>query len=308
MTELERNDVVVAVGVEPCDAAIAYAAAEAERAGCGMRLVHVVHLVIQGPEVMLVEATDLEHAGRLTLNAALEHAGDVAAPGTRVTADLLLGGVVPTLVDATRDARMVVFQHRDVSHLRRLVTRSVTAGFAAHAHVPVVSVPSSWTRNGREDGGRRVTAGVDVPDRAGAVLAAATAAARSRGATLHVLHAWSIPRAYEDIAMTEVEAQHWNERATQEIQEALDALGEGPGGPVTIEVRRSSAAEALLEATGESEMLVIGRHDPLVPVGSHVGPVARAVLRDARCPVLLVDPRRGRRRRHHDEQSRSRHA
>jgi len=36
--------------------------------------------------------------------------------------------------------------------------------------------------------------------------------------------------------------------------------------------------------------VVVGRHDPLVPSGSHLGPVARTLLRAARCPVLLVAP------------------
>ena len=40
-----------------------------------------------------------------------------------------------------------------------------------------------------------------------------------------------------------------------------------------------------------SHLLVLGRHDPAIPIGSHLGPVARAVLRDAACPVLLADPR-----------------
>jgi nucleotide-binding universal stress UspA family protein len=47
----------------------------------------------------------------------------------------------------------------------------------------------------------------------------------------------------------------------------------------------------LVECSADAELLVIGRHDPLVPIGSHIGPVARAVLREATCPVLLATPR-----------------
>ena len=38
-------------------------------------------------------------------------------------------------------------------------------------------------------------------------------------------------------------------------------------------------------------MLVVGRHDPVVPLGSHLGPVTRTVLNHAACPVLVIDPR-----------------
>jgi nucleotide-binding universal stress UspA family protein len=58
-----------------------------------------------------------------------------------------------------------------------------------------------------------------------------------------------------------------------------------------VQVVHGRAAEALVEASADAELLVIGRHDPLVPIGSHVGPVARAVLREATCPVLLASPR-----------------
>ena len=58
-----------------------------------------------------------------------------------------------------------------------------------------------------------------------------------------------------------------------------------------VEVHPGRVIEAILGASEAADLLVIGRHDPLVPVGSHIGPVARAVLREAACPVLLANPR-----------------
>ena len=75
------------------------------------------------------------------LNVALERARDVL-DGAPVTAELRVGGVVPTLVDIAKDARMIVLQRRVLSSMMRVVTRSVSSGVAAHADVPVVSVPS----------------------------------------------------------------------------------------------------------------------------------------------------------------------
>ena len=69
-----------------------------------------------------------------------------------------------------------------------------------------------------------------------------------------------------------------------------------------IEARHAYAADALIEASRETTLLVIGRHDPLVPIGSHLGPIARAVLREAECPVLLVDPRPARGWRRHPQE------
>ena len=47
---------------------------------------------------------------------------------------------------------------------------------------------------------------------------------------------------------------------------------------------------ALVEAMETSELLVLGRHHPFKPHGSRLGPVARTVVREASCPVLLLTP------------------
>jgi nucleotide-binding universal stress UspA family protein len=57
-----------------------------------------------------------------------------------------------------------------------------------------------------------------------------------------------------------------------------------------VRVHRGRASEWVLAEAEAAELLVVGRHDPLVPVGSHIGPVARAILREATCPVLLASP------------------
>jgi nucleotide-binding universal stress UspA family protein len=296
MTEQNPNPVVVGVGHEPIEAAIAYAVQEAGRAGCGLHLVHAVHVVPSGPEMMLVDVTDVERIGRQTLDEALEHARDVAPGGMVVTGALVLGTAVPSLVEAGEDARMIVLQHRDLTRMMRVVTRSVSSGVAAHAKVPVVSVPSYWSTDRQAQAEHTVSVGVDIPDRSQEILRVAADAARTRGASLHVLHTWSFPSAYDDIIMSRVEHDEWGARATAEIQQVLDGLGDAMTGvAVTIEARHAQPADALIEASKDSELLVVGRHDPLVPFGSHLGPIARAVLREAECPVLLANPRTGHR-------------
>ena len=298
MDENNRSPVVVAVGHDPMESAISFAATEAARAGCGVHLVHVLHLLAQGPEVALLSEIDLERAGRLALNHALELARDQVGEGSPVTSELVVGGpVVPGIVDAAGvDATMIVLEHRDLSRAARIVTRSVASGVAAHARVPVVSVPSSWAE-GTYGRAPTVTVGVDVPDRSGPVLRAAVAAARARGAVLRVVHTWNLPTGYDDIIVSPEEHTTWSDRAAGEIEAALDALAEDLSDvPVQIAAQRGYAADVLLDASRSSDLLVMGRHDPLLPMGSHLGPIVRAVLREARCPVLLVDPQRAGRR------------
>jgi nucleotide-binding universal stress UspA family protein len=73
---------------------------------------------------------------------------------------------------------------------------------------------------------------------------------------------------------------------------ALDRVGDlSAATDADVRVEQGRASEVLVEAAAGADLLVIGRHDPLVPIGSHIGPVARAVLRGASCPVLLTTPR-----------------
>ncbi len=294
MTEQNPNPVVVAVGHDPTGAALTYAAGEASRAGCGLHLLHVVHRVAQGPETVLVRSIDLEQVGRSALTAAAERAADLVAADVPITTELVRGGRVATAIveRVAVDARMVVLQRRSLSRLQRVVTRSVSSGVAAHALVPVVSVPADWSP--RESGAEppTVTVGVDAPERAEHVLRVAARAAAGRGARLRVLHTWSFPAAYDDLILDRTEEREWAARASAEVQAALDKIGDDLAGvDVDIVARHAYPSDALIEAGETSELLVIGRHDAVVPLGSHLGPVARAVLREATCPVLLADPR-----------------
>ena len=290
MAQPQQKPIVVAVGNEPVDSALEYAAAEALRLGCGLHVLHAVHVTPTGPDTVLLDFAEIEQIGRATLHAAVERAADLVGDRVPLTSSLVRGPVVSSIIEATADARMVVLQRRDLRRMIRTVTRSVSSGVAAHAHIPVVSVPTGWTET-NHPGEQVVTVGVDIPERCAAVLAVAAAEARSRGARLHVLHTWWFPSVYDDIIMSRVENDAWADRAREEIQGVLDGLGDVVEGiAIEIEARHAHPADALIDAGRESALLVVGRHDPLVPLGSHLGPVARAVLREATCPVLLANP------------------
>lgn len=294
MNQPDPRPVVVALGDQPADAALAFAVDEARRHGCGVHVLHVVHALPQGPEMVLVQAVDVEAVGRQSLREALEYCRDLAGEGTPVTGRLLLGTVVHELVEAVTDleaARVVVLQHRDLSRVRRLVSRSTTSGLAARLHVPIVSVPEGWVGSPGGSGTALVTAGVDVPERSDAVLRAAVGAARVRGARLELVHSWSLPGFHDDPSLARVHGESLAVQEAEEIRKRLAEIDLDLEG-VAVEVRtpEAPAAERLVEASRASSLLVLGKHDPRIPLGSHVGPVAGAVLREAACPVLLVDP------------------
>ena len=280
--------IVVAIGPGEMESALEWAAAEAVRAGCGLHLVHAVPVVPIRPETVLVPPVDVEAWGRELLARAAKRAADLVGGAVPVTHEIRRGAPVQVLVDAGRTARMVVLEHRRLSRLERVVNRTVAGGVAAHLRVPVVAVPSGW----EAPGGGVVVAGVDVPERSEEVLSAAAAEARARGASLRIVHAWALTVHYDAMVMEVEERRRWTDRSRAEVRAALDDLGdETVALEAEVVVHAGRAVEAILDASQGAQLLVIGRHDPLVPIGSHIGPVARAVLREATCPVLLASPR-----------------
>ena len=283
--------VVLGVGPETSGGGIRFAAVEAVRLNLPLHLVHVVHPVAQGPEFPLVVATDPSQGGRLLLAGVQEQAEDLVGGRVPIVTDMVVGRVVTSLVGAAQEAAMVVLEHREGGG-GRLVTRSVASGVAARARVPVVSVPFSWVPRTGGDAPRLVV-GIDNPEECADLFRAALAEARSREAELTVLHVWYHRVRYGPGQGMAEEDAWWQERMTARIETALGHLSdEAAGVPITIEIEQPRPADKLLAASRTHDLVILGRHDPFLPIGSHLGPIVRTVLRETASPVLLVAPTR----------------
>ena len=149
---------------------------------------------------------------------------------------------------------------------------------------------------------RRVVVGID---RTGASVAAMTWAAREaalRGAVLHAVHAWQPadrgrapyapgPRCPD----READRRAAEEALAGAVGEALAADGRSPDGAV-LEIMEGRPVPVLLRSTVGAELLVLGgasaaAREGGAPAHDHVGPVARACLRSAPCPVVVVTQR-----------------
>jgi nucleotide-binding universal stress UspA family protein len=287
MTIHEARPVVVAVDGHDYEAALGYAAREAVQRDCGLRIVHAHHVLPSGPDSALLDLHSSERIASAALRLAVEDAAELVRGRVPLTSRLVSGPIASAVVEAGADASLLVLQRRPRPRVAPVVAAATTGAVAAHARVPVACVPSTW-RPGADRAGR-VTVGVDVPERSAGILEQALLAARARGASLRVVHTWWFPGGYDDLIMARVGAEAFSQRDHAEIDAVLDELRAGfPDVDVEVDVRHGRPAERLLEASRDSELLVIGRHDPLVPLGSHLGPVARAVLRESGCPVLLL--------------------
>lgn len=254
--------VMVAVSGEGCDAAIRFAVAEAAR---GHGSLHVVHVVV--PASSGTPAS----AAHVCLEA-VDRVRDLVGEDVPATSQVVHGDLVDSLVILSRQARLVVLQ-RGARGLLRTKPRPICVKLASRAAVPVTSVPSSWF--GVATG--TVTVGVDVTTSCLPLVRQGLREASMRGSRLRIVHVdtpSSSGRPRADIR-----------RAVAEAGSGLDAV------PVDIEiVDGSTPVDALVLASESSELVVLGRHHPLAPQGSRLGPVARRVMRESACPVLLATP------------------
>lgn len=136
-----------------------------------------------------------------------------------------------------------------------------------------------------------IVVGVDESDGSRRALRWAAAEAARRGARLHVITAWTWD-AMEGapLAMVDHEAMHGIAEQTQ-AEVVREVLSVGPEPPEVVrEVVQSTAAEALVEASRDAELIVVGTHGR-GPVRSFLlGSVSQSVIRHAGCPVVVMPP------------------
>lgn len=277
--------VVVAVSEDGYDAAVAFAVDQARRTGNPIHLVHVL--------LMPTEAAYAGLDGGLRESAAslLAHAHtateEAAGPGIAVTSELVDDGwVVRDLVRRSENASLVVLQHRNLSRVRRVFTGSVSQGVAGRSHAPVVAVPEDWRAGATP---RRVVVAAQEPIEALPLVVAGLEEARSRGSAVQVVHACWLTWGYDEAVVDSSYRDHWISRARTELEAVLTpARGAYPDVETTISISSGPPVEAVLVAARDADLVVLGRRHHRMPLGSHLGPVARAVLAHAPCPVMVA--------------------
>jgi nucleotide-binding universal stress UspA family protein len=278
---------LVAVGDgDEREAALAYGAEVAAHEGRGLQLVHVVHpaVGVGVPETTLVPSP----AGRLVGEGLVRRAAEQVRvwTGDQVPVDVIVreGAVVDVLLDMSRHVDGVILQHPQQSRVRRLVTGAVATGVATTSPVPVVSVPECWSPSSVP----RITVAVHESAPDGALLDRAFSTAAARGGSLTVLHAWFLPSAYDDGCLDRAAVRAWVGRTREVLEENLGPWRSTyPRIDVQVEVQHERPADALLSASRDSSLLLLGRRDQVHPT-AHLGSLTAALLRESLCPVEVV--------------------
>jgi nucleotide-binding universal stress UspA family protein len=284
MTNTDRPPVVVAVDGQPGSAgALRYAVDEAVRAGESL---HLVHVRPGGPAQDLVPTVtwgEREAAGRAVLDHAYASARRLA-PGLDITTELAVGPRAAEILSAARGGRLLLVGR--TPHRVESPFGGTPAGLAARAAGPVVVVPATWQAAPTSG---LVVVGMKTRTHARELLSHAFAVADSRDAALVVVTAWEL---YDPAMDREEAGEHASEWEAEGRQVLRGIVGEWsdrcPSVPVDLRIVHGRAASVLEHASAEADLLLLAKHQHLVPPYGRLGRTAHALLRTSRCPVEVV--------------------
>ncbi|GAB2922508.1 universal stress protein [Streptomyces heilongjiangensis] len=283
-------------------AAAHWAAREALRRGTQLRLVHAWEWHPRPPA-----SVPLGTGQRAWAEQTLEEAARsvrAAHPGLGIEGRLVREAPVAALLDATDEAELLVLGSRGLSGLAGFVVGSVSQRVVARSTRPMVLVRSGEGAAGEHlpapDGVspdevpelpyRDVVLALDVSHPCDELIEFAFAAARLRGTGLRVIHAYRVPTAYavDDTRDPVPETALLAERGRAVVAALRPWSAKFPEVAVAETVVQGRAAGALVDASSDASLVVVGRRIRDARLGSHTGPVTHAALHHVRCPVAVV--------------------
>lgn len=286
------NNHAIVVGVDgsfDSGSALDWAVAEARRRSVGVRIVHAVWMpttaVVFGDASMLPPPDDLLNYGEEVLQTAGERVSlqDSAVP---VETTLLVRRPDEALLEAARDAALIVVGTRGLSGLSAMALGTVSGRVAASAPCPVVVVPPTAAP---VDG--PVVVGVDGSGHSDAALRFALAEAAIRHTAVVAVNAHRVPSPtplIDSHTMSKVAAEE-RRIATETVSEAIDRARRADGDvDVTVEVEAGDPADVLLDHGRDAGLIVVGSRGLGKVRGVLLGSVSQAVLHQTSRPVAVV--------------------
>ncbi len=224
-----------------------------------------------------------EHEARAALDAFVERAlGESASSvARRAVCDL----PARALLDAATNADLLVVGARGLGGLRGLLLGSVSQRCAHLATVPLAII----REHAEASKSARIVVGVDGSDNSRAALDWAVDEARRRRRGLIVVNAWDDGSSgLETLAFAH--EPDGAEAVARELVESMigDRVGTDADLDVEAVVVPGGAASALVEASTEALLLVVGNRGHSTFGGMLLGSVAQQAAHHARCPVVLV--------------------
>src|SRR6202051_3676946 len=259
-----KHGILVCIdGSAASDGAVAWATREAVMRQVPITLLHAVPPVVVGwpvgqlyaemPEWQKESGQHVVDQARKTLSANL---GKSEPPETHTAT--VYSSAVPALIDASKDAWMLVAGSQGLGALGRLLLGSVTTALIHHAHCPVAVIHSD--RSAAPASTAPVLLGIDGSVASEAATALAFDEASRRGVDLLALHAWSDVGVFPMLGMDWRDSEH---KGQEILAERLAGWQEQyPDVRIERSLFCDQPSRWLLKESERAQLVVVGSHGP----------------------------------------------
>jgi len=240
-----------------------------------------------------VDESMLRQAGQQVLDDAAKHAAEYA-PEVEFSTSLVTAPAVPTLMDASEGAELLVVGARGLDGFSEMLVGSTSVQLAAHGSCPTIVVrpPDDAPEPAGPKAGR-VVVGVDGSAISESALGFAFEEASLRGVGLTALHAWDA--GFLDLpghgapVPAQVSTDTFLDEELRVVSESLAGWREKfPDVDVRENVIKGRPAFELIAASRGALLLVVGSRGRGGFTSLLLGSVSHTVLHHAHCPVAVV--------------------
>jgi nucleotide-binding universal stress UspA family protein len=204
-----------------------------------------------------------------------------------VEVEAITGNALPTLIELSKQADMIVVGCRGLGAIGRRLLGSVSWGLVKHSNCPVAVIHD-------EDplmptpAVAPVVVGIDGSPASEFATAIAFAEASRRGVELVAVHAWS------DLGVDELPGVEWSDVQRQAEEALAERLAGWQEHYPDVAVRRvvvlGRPAQQLLKESESAQLTVVGSHGRGGFAGMLLGSVSATVAESARMPVIVARP------------------
>jgi nucleotide-binding universal stress UspA family protein len=227
-----------------------------------------------------------EDDGHKVLEQAVKIAEDAVPRGQKISiaSEVKCAPPVPTLVDLSEEADMIVVGCSGRGAVARVLLGSVSSGMVRSAKCPVAVIRAEAPYLLHADRAP-VLVGIDCSPASELALALAFDEASRRGVELTALHAWS------DVAVYQLPWLDWRSEAERSLAEYLAGWQQRyPDVTVNRVIALDHPGRALSEESESAQLVVVGSHGRGGLTGMLLGSVSNAVVHAVRTPVIVARP------------------